>query len=94
VFGIQGISTESEAGLRRLAECVDLIRERKVPAIFPESSVSPAAVQRVGQDSGVRLGPELYSDALGAADGPAGTYRGMIRHNVDLIVEALREPRL
>lgn len=94
VFGIQGISTESEAGLRRLAECVDLIRDRQVPAIFPESSVSPAAVQRVAQDSGVRLGSELYSDALGAADGPAGTYRGMIRYNVDMIVDALREPRL
>jgi manganese/zinc/iron transport system substrate-binding protein len=94
VFGIQGMSTESEAGLRRLAECVDLIRSRKVAAIFPESSVSPAAVQRVAQDSGVRLGPELYSDALGAADGPAGTYRGMIRQNVDLIVEALREQPL
>jgi len=91
VVGIQGISTESEAGLRRLTECVDLIRQMRVPAIFPESSVSPAAVQRVAQDSAVRLGPELYSDALGAPDGPAGTYRGMIRHNVDGIVEALRE---
>lgn len=91
VLGIQGISTDSEAGLRRLTECVDLIRQRRIPAIFPESSVSPAAVQRVAQDSKVRLGPELYSDALGAADGPAGTYRGMIRHNVDRIVEALRE---
>ena len=92
VFGIQGISTESEAGLRRLAECVDLIRQQGVSAIFPESSVSPAAVQRVAQDSGARLGPELYSDALGPAESPEGTYRGMIRHNVDLIVEALRDP--
>jgi ABC-type Zn uptake system ZnuABC Zn-binding protein ZnuA len=54
--------------------------------------VSPAAVQRVAQDSGARLGPELYSDALGPAESPEGTYRGMIRHNVDLIVEALRDP--
>jgi manganese/zinc/iron transport system substrate-binding protein len=91
VIGIQGISTESEAGLRRLADCVDLIRHRSVSAIFPESSVSPAAVQRVAQDSGARLGAELYSDALGPANSPAGTYRGMIRYNVDLIVEALRD---
>jgi manganese/zinc/iron transport system substrate-binding protein len=92
VVGIQGISTESEAGLRRLAECVDLIRQRRVAAVFPESSVSPAAVQRVAQDSGAKVGPELYSDALGAPEGPAGTYPGMIRSNVDVIVEALRDP--
>jgi manganese/zinc/iron transport system substrate-binding protein len=92
VVGIQGISTESEAGLRRLAECVDLIRQRRVAAVFPESSVSPAAVQRVARDSGAKVGPELYSDALGAPEGPAGTYPGMIRSNVDVIVEALRDP--
>ena len=91
VVGIQGISTESEAGLRRLTECVDLIRSRQVPAIFPESSVSRAAVERVARDSGAKLGKELYSDALGAAGGPAGSYRGMIRHNIDAIVDALGE---
>ena len=89
VVGIQGISTESEAGLRRLTECVDLIRQRQVPAIFPESSVARAAIERVARDSGARLGRELYSDALGASDGPAGSYAGMIRHNIDAIVDAL-----
>lgn len=90
VVGIQGISTETEAGLRAITDAVDLIRERRLAAIFPETSVPRAAIERVAQDSGAKLGPELYSDALGPADGPAGTYVGMIRSNVDHIVDALK----
>ncbi|RPI90168.1 MAG: manganese transporter [Planctomycetaceae bacterium] len=89
VVGIQGISTESEAGLKRLTDTVDLIRARGIRAIFPESSVPRAAIERVAADARVLLGAELYSDALGPADGPAGTYIGMIRSNIDAIVTAL-----
>lgn len=90
VVGIQGISTESEAGLRAITDAVDLIRQRQVKAIFPETSVPRAAIERVARDSGARLGPELYSDALGRAESDAGTYTGMIRENIDHIVEALK----
>lgn len=89
VVGLQGLSTESEAGLRRLTECVDLVKSRQVRAIFPETSVSRSAIERVATDSGARLGPELFSDALGPADGPAGTVAGMLRTNIELVVEAL-----
>lgn len=89
VVGIQGISTESEAGLKAITDAVDLIRDRHIRAIFPETSVPRAAIERVAHDSGANLGAELYSDALGAADGPAGTYAGMIRTNIDQIVDAL-----
>ena len=90
VVGIQGISTESEAGLKAITDAVDLIKQRKIRAIFPETSVKPAAIQRVAQDSGAQLGPELYSDALGGPETPAATYVGMIRTNIDNIVTALR----
>src|SRR5262249_40869131 len=66
VVGIQGISTDSEAGLKAITDAVDLIRARGVRAIFPETSVPRAAIERVAKDGNVRLGPELYSDALGA----------------------------
>lgn len=89
VVGIQGISTETEAGLKRLTDTIDLIRSRGIRAIFPESSVPRAAIERAAADARVQLGAELYSDALGAADGPAGTYIGMIRSNIDSIVSAL-----
>jgi manganese/zinc/iron transport system substrate-binding protein len=90
VVGIQGISTDTEAGLTAIASAVDLIKARRIRAIFPETSVPRAAIERVAHDSGAALGVELYSDALGAADGPAGTYAGMIRSNIDHIVDALK----
>jgi len=89
VLGLQGLSTESEAGLRRLTDCVDLVKARQIRAIFPETSVARSAIERVATDSGARLGPELYSDALGPADGPAGTVAGMLRTNIELVVDAL-----
>lgn len=95
VMGLQGISTLAEAGLRDVDALVDIIVSRNVKAIFVESSVSPRAIEAVQaacRDRGreVAIGAELYSDAMGAADGEAGEYPGMVRHNVRGIVEALR----
>jgi manganese/zinc/iron transport system substrate-binding protein len=73
VVGIQGISTDSEAGLKAITDAVDLIRGRHIKAIFPETSVNPEAIKRVATDSGANLGVELYSDSLGAPDSAAGT---------------------
>ena len=94
VIGIQGISTVAEAGLKDLDRVVDLVVERKIPAVFVESSVSPRsieALQRACKDRGhqVAIGGQLYSDAMGAADSDAGTYPGMVRSNVNTIVDAL-----
>jgi manganese/zinc/iron transport system substrate-binding protein len=90
VVGLQGISTDSEAGLKAITDAIDLIRTRRIRAIFPETSVPHSAIERVARDSGAVLGEELYSDALGGVDGPAGTYAGMIRTNIDHIVDALK----
>jgi len=90
VVGIQGISTDTEAGLKAITDAVDFIKRRHVRAIFPETSVPRAAIERVARDSTARLGPELYSDALGSPDSSAGTYAGMIRTNIDNIVNALQ----
>lgn len=94
VAAVQGISTATEAGSADLQQLARVVTERRVPAVFLETSVPPriiealkAAVRARGFD--VQLGGELYSDALGAADGPAGTYVGMVRHNVSTIVAAL-----
>lgn len=99
VVGVQGVSTVTEAGLADIAKTVDFIKQRKVKAIFIESSVPPATIQRISKDAGVKVGGELFSDACGApgemrAGGgetyDAGTYIGMIKHNVNTIVEALK----
>ncbi len=99
VVGVQGISTVSEAGLADIARMVDFIREKRVPAIFVESSVSPAAIERISKDSGAIIGGELFSDAMGTPgvihsyageEYDEGTYIGMVKNNVRLVVEALK----
>lgn len=99
VLGVQGLSTATEAGLADIARLADLIRERKVKAIFVESSVSPATIERLSQDSGAKIGGELFSDALGTpgekvtVNGETydlGTYQGFIKHNINTAVGALK----
>lgn len=95
VRGVQGLSTAAEAGAADVQRLAELIARRRIPAIFVESSVPlriieavRAAVRARGFD--VRLGGELYSDALGDPGGAAATYLGMVRQNTDTIVRALR----
>ena len=95
VIGLQGISTVSEAALRDMAKLTDLIRKRGIKAVFVESSVSPAAIQRISKDSGAKIGGELFSDAMGTPGRQEngydlGTYEGMIKHNFNTIVGALK----
>jgi manganese/zinc/iron transport system substrate-binding protein len=95
VMGLQGISTEAEAGTGDVRQLTDFIVSHKLPAIFVESSVPVRSIEALVAAAAARghklvIGGELYSDALGAADGPAGNYPGMVRHNIDTIVRALR----
>lgn len=95
VVGLQGISTLSEAGLRDMDRVVRIVADRKIRAIFVESSVprrSIEAVQAAVREQGgqVEIGGQLFSDSLGPAGSPAGSYTGMVRANVETIVKALR----
>ncbi|MEO1001327.1 MAG: zinc ABC transporter substrate-binding protein, partial [Pseudomonadota bacterium] len=90
VVGIQGISTESEAGLNRIAALVDMLVAREVGAVFVESSVSDRNIRALIEGAAaagheVRIGGELFSDAMGAPGTYEGTYLGMIDHNVTTI---------
>lgn len=97
VIGLQGISTLSEFGLKDITNMVQTITENGIPYVFVESSVSTKSLEAVmvgckdlGHD--LQIGGTLYSDALGAADGLAGTYKGMMQHNVNTLVKALAKP--
>lgn len=95
VRGLQGISTLSEFGLRDVTDLVDFIIARKVKAIFVETSVSDKSIEAVVQGCreknwNVRIGGSLYSDAMGPAGSPEGTYIGMVSANVRTIVESLK----
>jgi len=94
VVAVQGLSTVTEAGLADIVKTVDFIKQKKIKAIFIESSVNPAAIKRVSKDSDVKIGGELFSDACGAlgdmheAHGEkydVGTYIGMLKHNVNTV---------
>ena len=94
VMGIQGISTESEAGLKDINGIVDLLVQRKIPAVFVESSVSDKNVKALLEGAKsrgqiVKIGGELFSDAMGKAGSYEGTYIGMIDHNATTITRAL-----
>ncbi|WP_431025933.1 metal ABC transporter solute-binding protein, Zn/Mn family [Halomonas sp. H5] len=94
VVGIQGISTESEAGLARIEALVRLLVERRVPAIFVESSVAERNVRALVEGAGaqgwaVAIGGTLFSDAMGTPGSYEGTYLGMLDHNLTTIARAL-----
>jgi manganese/zinc/iron transport system substrate-binding protein len=94
VEGVQGFSTESEAGLQRINQLVELLVQRRVRAVFVESSISSKnmqalleGVQARGHD--LKLGGVLYADALGPAQTPASTYVGMMLHNFSTLRRSL-----
>jgi len=95
VMGLQGISTQSEVGSKDVSELRNFLVENKIKAVFVESSVPKNTIEAViegakqmGHD--VLIGGELFSDAMGDEGTEEGTYLGMVRHNVDTIVEALK----
>jgi manganese/zinc/iron transport system substrate-binding protein len=95
VIGVQGTSTESEAGLADMNQLVELVVQRKIPAVFVETSVSDRNVTALiegaaARGHSVRLGGRLYSDALGPAGGGGDTLERALLSNVDTIIEALR----
>lgn len=94
VLGIQGISTESEAGLTRISDLVDTLVERDIHAVFVETSVSDRNMRALIEGAAsrgheVHIGGSLFSDAMGNEGTYEGTYLGMIDHNVTTIARAL-----
>jgi zinc/manganese transport system substrate-binding protein len=86
----QGVSTEAEPSAAEVGRLIRQIRSERITAIFMENMGNPATLQRLAQEAGVRVGGRLYADALSAAEGPAASYEAMFRHNVALLVPAMR----
>ena len=95
VVGLQGVSTADEAGLADMAKMVDFIKQKNIKSVFIESSVPHNTIERISKDSGARIGGELFSDAMGTPGQmengyDLGTYEGMIKHNINTVVNALK----
>jgi manganese/zinc/iron transport system substrate-binding protein len=94
VEGIEGISTDSEAGVQRIRELVELLVTRRIPAVFAETSVTDRNVRALIEGAAARghrvaLGGSLFSDAMGAPGTYEGTWIGMMDHNITMIARAL-----
>jgi ABC-type Zn uptake system ZnuABC Zn-binding protein ZnuA len=85
------VTTEAaDPGASQIAALIEEIRSSGVPAIFVESVGNPALMERIAQETGVTVAPPLHTHGLGPAGSDAEEYLGMIRTNVQIIVEALR----
>ena len=94
VVGLQGLSTEDEIGISDIDDTIAILLDYKIPAVFVESSINQNSIKAVVEGAGkkgldVKLGGEIYSDAMGDAGTPEGTYIGMYRHNITTIHKAL-----
>ena len=84
-----GISTEAEASAGDVAKLIRQIKKEKISAIFVENITDRRLLDQIVRETGARVGGTLYSDALSKANGPAGTYLDLMRHNIRTLVKAL-----
>jgi manganese/zinc/iron transport system substrate-binding protein len=96
VVGLQGLSTDSDISTKDIQELADYIVEKQISTIFIETSISERSMRAVqeaiaAQGWYVAIGDELYSDALGDQESGADSYIGMVKHNVDVVVDALKK---
>ena len=84
-----GIDTEAEPSAKDLAALIDHLKEAGAGALFVENITSPALVQQIERETGIKIGGKLYSDALSERGGPATSYEKMFEHNLGVLIQAL-----
>jgi len=84
-----GVSTESEASARDIADIITQVKASKIPAVFLENITDPRLMQRISAETGARIGGTLYSDSLTGEKGEAPTYIELVRHNIKALTGAL-----
>ncbi|MFN3495488.1 MAG: metal ABC transporter substrate-binding protein [Hydrogenophaga sp.] len=86
----QGVSTESEASAKGVAQLVRQIRQEKIKALFVENLSDPRLIEQIGRETGVKPSGELFADSLSAPSGPAATYIELMRHNTRTLILAVQ----
>ena len=89
----QGLSTESEASARDVAELIEQVRAEGISAVFVENVADPRLLRQIARETGSVIGGKLFPGALSDKDGPATTYLELMRHNATTIATALREAK-
>lgn len=88
VYPVAGLTASEQPSSRQVSELLKTLKEERVKAVFAEDTVNPKVLQQITAETGAVLGGSLWVDGLGLGD--AGTYAGMVRHNVATIVDALK----
>ena len=91
ILSPMGFSTESEPSAGEVAKLIQQIRKEKITAVFIENMTDPRLVEQISKETGVKLGGELYSDALSKPDESAPTYIDIFKNNVPKMAEAMRK---
>jgi ABC-type Zn uptake system ZnuABC Zn-binding protein ZnuA len=91
---IMGISTEAEARTSDIVRVSKAIKTTGIPAIFVESTINPKLIEQIAKDSDIVVGGELYADSIGKKGSEGDSYTKMLRHNTDVIVQALSRERV
>jgi zinc/manganese transport system substrate-binding protein len=89
MFAPQGVSTETQPSAKDVANLIRQIRARKIGGVFLENITDPRLIERIGKETGARIGGVLYSDAVTEPGGAAPTYIELIRHNIRTLSSAL-----
>lgn len=89
----QGISTETEPTAKDVARVINQIKEQKIKAIFlePQPFKDPRIIQNIAKEAGLKTNGTLYSDSLSLSTGPAATYKGMMKHNLESLLSSIKE---
>jgi zinc/manganese transport system substrate-binding protein len=88
IYAVEGVSSADQPSAKHVAELIKVIKEQRVKAVFTESFKNPKVLTEITRETGAVIGGELHADGLGAGD--AGTFEGMYKHNVSMIVDALK----
>ena len=86
------INADQQGTPKQVKKVIDIVREKKIPVVFSESTVSDKPAKRVAQETGARYGGVLYVDSLSEEDGPVPTYLDLLRVTTDTIAKGFSEP--
>jgi zinc/manganese transport system substrate-binding protein len=85
-----GVSTEAEPSAADVAALIRQIRKERITAVFVENMDDPRLIEQIARETGAKVGPRVYSDALSPAGGPASTYIDLMRHNAKAFAAAMK----
>jgi zinc/manganese transport system substrate-binding protein len=83
-------SDSTEPSQQQILALVEKIKDRKVTAIFTETTIDPRLAEQIAAEANVPLFRGLYSDSMGGPGSDADTYLMMMRHNARLIADGLK----